>query len=155
MRRRWRLGRGDLPQGRDRAGRFVDPGEETVAHDRIEPGAQIRARLPQIGIGERLDQGILDEVVGVRLVAVPAAHRAAQKRDLVFELAQIFRRGRGAGPRLDRSAPGGGRQQLGFGIGVLGRFGTGLHSRKFPTKTAKNSRFDGAGRKVLPQKLCL
>ncbi len=57
-------------------------------------------------IGESLHQRILDEVVGVGLFAVPAPHRAPQKRNFLLDLPQELRRcGRaGAALRLDRGA---------------------------------------------------
>jgi hypothetical protein len=75
-------------------------------------------------IRERLHQSILYEVVGIRLVAVPAAHRAPQERDLVLDLPKIFGRRLNTALALRpiATAPGGGIQQLGIGVGHIGGF---------------------------------
>src|SRR6516165_2454256 len=72
-------------------------GKKTVAHDRVEPAPQIGTRLPLMRIGEGLHDGVLDEILGVGLLAVPAAHDAAQKWDFVFyALREVPIRGPGA-----------------------------------------------------------
>ncbi len=121
MRRRRRPWFGDFLQRRRRTGRFVHSGEEAVAHDRVQPGAQIGPRLPEMRIRERLHQSILNEVVGVRLVAVPAAHRAPQERDLVLDLPKVFgRRTTALALRPIGAAPDGGIQQI--GVSDIGGF---------------------------------
>src|SRR6516162_11691095 len=83
------IGLGENPQHRDKAISLRRTREELVAHDGKQPGAQIRARLIEMRIGESPHQGILNEVVGIRLLAMPPAYGAAQKRDLVFYLLRI------------------------------------------------------------------
>ena len=58
-------------------------GAELVAHDREQPGAQVAAGLPQMGADQRPQQGVLHQIVGVGVVAMPAPHGAAQKRNFV------------------------------------------------------------------------
>jgi hypothetical protein len=78
----------------------------------------------------------LDEVVGVRLVSVPAAHRALQERDLVLDLLAVFGRRRITALRL---------RPIGAGrfCGVYNRridsLGMCVHLSKFHTKTGKNA----------------
>jgi len=68
-------------------------------------------------VGERLDQRVLDKVVGIGLFAVPAAYATAQERDLVFYLPQVFRRRLAMRPaiRLRWVGPGSGRLWIGIG----------------------------------------
>src|SRR5207302_639520 len=77
-----------------------------------------------------------DEIVSVRLVAVPSAHFAAQERDFVFDLLPVFgiRCTTGLGLRPIRA----GRSCVVYDE-TVGSLGMCLHFRKFHTKTGKNT----------------
>src|SRR5215467_10874032 len=91
MRCRRRIGHGNLLQCRGRAGGSVRPREKAVAHDRVEPAAQIRPRLPQMAVGESLQERVLDEIVGIGFFAMPAPRRTAEERYLLLDLPRELR----------------------------------------------------------------
>src|SRR5436190_21621213 len=95
--RRSRLGYGNLLQCCGRTIGSRHPGKKAVTHDRIEPAAQIGARLPQMRVGESLHDRILDEVLGIGLLAVPMTSGAPQERDFVFNAVREV--------RISRSGP--------------------------------------------------
>src|SRR5262249_43371885 len=69
-----------------------------------EPAAQIRARLPQMRVGEGSHQGILNQIVRIGLFPLPATNRAAQKRNFLFNLPCDVRMP-GFVPGADRAQP--------------------------------------------------
>src|SRR5271169_6872442 len=85
------IGLGEHPQHRDKAIGLRCTREELVAHDGEQPGAQIGARLVQMRISQSPQQGVLNEIVGIGLLAMPPAYGATQERDLVFDLPRNIR----------------------------------------------------------------
>src|SRR5262249_28936138 len=89
----WRRnGEGNLLQCRSRATGPPRFGKKPVAHYRVKPSPQITSRLPEVRVGKSLNEDILDKVVGIGFVAVPAARGAAKKRNFVLYLLRELRR---------------------------------------------------------------
>jgi len=117
------IGLGEDPQHRDKAIGFRCTGEKLVAHDGEKPSAQIGARLIEMRISESPHQGVLNEVVGVGLLAMPPAYRATQERDLIFDLPRNIRQVCVIGGRLrcERPANGAAMQKHRAGLGRVSR----------------------------------
>jgi hypothetical protein len=115
------VGLGEDPQHRDKAVGLRCTREELVAHDREQPGAQIGARLIEMRVGESPHQGVLNEVVGIGLFAMPPAYGTTQERDLVFDLPQNVRLvcAVGAWSKCELPATGGTMQKHRGGLGRI------------------------------------
>jgi len=61
---------------------FGQTGQELIAHDRDEPGPQVRAGLPKVCIGERANQRVLDKVITISGTLLPSAGDPSQEREL-------------------------------------------------------------------------